>query len=190
MLSNEAGAAMVSLSSGSSEALSARRKLRALLRRDMFSPASPTAGQHVFISEVTLMCTRLSSPLNNSLFACHISQAGKCAEASVWYVKCASQGLHYRSERSLDSYLTRVKPMHCRIWGRSLLASMGSSRVTLWSFMSCTRACSERKAAKPTCPAAAAMSPGARGGCASVPCDRGAACAPRTSRSTTLASQA
>lgn len=33
---------MVSLRSGSSEALSARRKLRALFLRDMFSPASPT----------------------------------------------------------------------------------------------------------------------------------------------------
>ena len=52
MLSSEAGAAMVSLSSGSSEALSARRKLRALFRRDMFSAASPAAGHAQLTPEV------------------------------------------------------------------------------------------------------------------------------------------
>lgn len=86
------------------------------------------------------------------------------------------------------SWAEPIQSQHYK--ARSSLASMGSSMVTLWSFMSCTRACSDRNAARPTCPAAAAMSPGARGGCASVPCDSGAACAPRTSRSTMLASQA
>ena len=43
---------MVSLSSGSSEALSARRKLRALFRSDIFSPASPAAGHAQLTNEV------------------------------------------------------------------------------------------------------------------------------------------
>lgn len=68
MLGCEAGAAMVSRRTGSSEALSARRKLRALLRNDMASPAPPATGSHstcIHPVQLHLYCSRQEQTLSS-----------------------------------------------------------------------------------------------------------------------------
>lgn len=65
-----------------------------------------------------------------------------------------------------------------------------SSSDSLFSFMSSSRACSDKNAAMPAWPPPAAMSAGVAGHWLSLPWDSGAGCAPRTSSSTTVDSHA